>query len=361
MFGDARGRLHAGRVTLRGGAVAALLVGAVAFGGGAAPVKAGGSTGIVFAVRGTDGHAYDMHGFDDAAGDYSGAYNPLGGGLLGAPTVVSMRQSDAVTTAEGVPYLIATGTDHHLWTRSESAGWVAFAGSSVVCTSIPGAISVSAHAANAVVLDAACRGTDGALWYSIAQETADPSAPPQGNTSWNSLGGVMPAPVGNQLDGPAIAAVNQSGGVQDELTYFVNGTDGHVWARTANSLWQQMPWQCRGHLAAASVITQTSTGLSIFACHGTDDQLWITTITSGGSWCSTTALGGVLVDGVGIAAGPNRVSIIVQGTDGAAYATSAPTQTTCYNGSEFSGFQRLGGVLTNGATAAALLNQIFAP
>src|SRR5262245_43013650 len=44
-----------------------------------------------------------------------------GGGLIAAPAVASFP--DTFTSGQGTPFLVATGTDHDLWTVNQLQGW----------------------------------------------------------------------------------------------------------------------------------------------------------------------------------------------------------------------------------------------
>jgi hypothetical protein len=306
------------------------------------PVMAGGSTAARLSVRGIDGRGWFMPGTDTLSPVFSGTWTSLGGGVIGAPAVVSVPIGSGGSGA-GTPYYIATGLNHNLFVRSESLGWQALSPAPVYCVDGPGATSVSAHSGGQVLLIVGCRGTDGALWYAMGTVTSDPNVLPS-LTGWTSLAGGI-------IDAPAIAAVPPFTSVNSEITFFVNGFDGHVWTRTLVTGWVQTLWGCVGHLAAASVIGATS-NVAAFACQGLDEGAWVAT-NAGSGWTIFSA-GGLLIDGPGIALGPNSLTVVGEGRDNQLWQrTSAVINPT--SAASFGAWSGAGGYLTNGATAAALL------
>ncbi len=162
---------------------------------------------------------------------------------------------------------------------------------------------------------------------------------------WQSLGGVL-------VNGPAVAAVDPvHRTVNSELTFFVNGTDGHVWTRTLDSGWTQMPWKCIGHPAAAatlSTLIPTTGQVTVFACHGIDHALWFSR-NLGGGWVDTQSLGGIVVDGPGVAVGPSTATFFVEGNDQGGWH-----RTITHGGNVFA-WTSDGGILQFGVGATALL------
>ena len=219
-------------------------------------------------------------------GTFTG-FASLGGVLLGAPAIVP----SSPTTD---PFYIITGNDRDLYIRSASLGWQRLtAGGTVICVDNPAAVVVSG------VLWVACKGIDQALW--VASGTVPGSGVPQvGSGSWHSLGGTL-------VNGPAVATV---GGA---LTFFVVSADGFVYTRTASTGYAQRPWLCIGHPAAATFGTDTH-----FACQGGDRALWYMS-NAGGGWSGETSLGGVLIGGAGVAAGPSGPTFYVEGQDTAVW------------------------------------------
>ncbi len=306
----------------------------------AVPVLASGSTPFEEAVRGSDGALW-------ARTDGSG-WTSLGGALLAAPAVASVPDPNDISS--GTPLFIVTGTDNGLWARSLTQGWQPLSSAATSCIGNPAAVVVSAHAAGQLLLTVACQGSDNAVWS--GQETVGPGQLPSQAIRFGSLGGVLsnnPVPAG-----PAIAPVEPlTRTVDDELTFFANGTDGHVWTRTVNTGWAQRPWGCAGHPAAGTSFSSVNPSLpeiTVFACHGTDNRLWWAKDTGGG-WLPARPdpLGGTPADGLGVAVGPETATFYVQGTDGMPYE-----ETITYGGNIF-GWSSPGGQARGGAAAAALL------
>jgi lysozyme len=214
----------------------------------------------------------------------SPGFSSLGGVLRGAPAVVA---SGAGTD----PYYIVTGQDHDLWIRSGSAGWQRLtAGGAVVCGDNPTAVIDGGG-----TLWVACQGQDQALWVGHGPATSTP-LPQVGFGSWQSLGGTL-------TGGPAVALI---GGTP---TFFISGKDRMVSTRTTSTGYVLTPWICNGHPAAATYLSTT-----YFACQGWDRALWYD-VNSGQGWSGAKSLGGVLVDGTGVAVGPTGPSFFVEGQD----------------------------------------------
>jgi len=156
------------------------------------------------------------------------------------------------------------------------------------CVDSPAATTINA------ILYVACQGGDGALWTSNVPIGAGiPTIP---HSSWHSLGGTLAA-------GPAVVAL---GGVP---TFIEQSTDSYVYVRNEGTAWQSQPWHCLGHPAGA-----LSGSTTYFACQGTDRMLWYAT-SDGGAWGPPRSLGGILVDGPGVAGTPNGPVFYAEGTD----------------------------------------------
>jgi hypothetical protein len=144
----------------------------------------------------------------------------------------------------------------------------------------------------------------------------------------------------------------------DELTFFVNGMTGHVFETTAAAGaagWTQTGWECTGHLAAASY--QVSGALtSAFACQGGQIKAYAA-ITTGAGW-DTQPLGGAVIDGPGIAIGPTAWTVVAEGLDQGLFQDTSTSTTGSFS---FGGWNYVGGVLTNGAEATALLTEATNP
>jgi len=297
------------------------------------PALAGGSTPEIEGVAGSDASLF-LKG-------NPGPWLGFGGTLIGAPAIASVP-STAQPETQGTPFVVVTGTDHNLWTFNQQQGWRHLTSAPDYCIDNPAAVITSAHAAGAFVLTVACQGGDHALWFAQTQvgDLLTPLA-----LTWQSLGGAM-------VNGPAVAAVDPvHRSVNDELTFFVNGIDGHVWTRTLNSGWNQMPWECIGHPAAAATLSAaipTTGQVTVFACQGIDHALWFSH-NFGSGWIDTQSLGGALVDGPGVAVGPDEATFFVEGIDQAGWH-----RTITHGGNVF-GWTSDGGILQFGAGAAALL------
>ena len=270
-----------------------------------------------------------------------GPWLGFGGQMIGAPAVAS-NPSTAQPEVEGTPFVVVTGTDHNLWTVNQLQGWQPLSSSPAYCIDNPAAVIVSAHAAGAFVLTVACQGGDHALWF--AQTQVGSLLAPL-HLSWQSLGGAM-------VNGPAVASVDPlHRSVNSALTFFVNGTDGRVWARTVDTGWGPMPWACIGHAAAAATLSTLipSTGqVTVFACQGLDHTLWFSR-NFGSGWIDTQSLGGLLIDGPGVAVGPTTATFFVEGADQGGWH-----RTITHGGNVFN-WTSDGGILQFGAGAAALL------
>jgi lysozyme len=211
----------------------------------------------------------------------SPGFTSLGGVLRGAPAVVASGTST---------YYIVTGQDHDLWIRSDSAGWQRLTnGPAVICGDNPAAAVIGGE------LWVGCEGQDQALWAVHAAAAGNP-LPRVDYGSWQGLGGTL-------TGGPAVASV---GGTP---TFFISGKDRKVLTRTLSTGYSSTGWICNGHPAAG---TYTST--TYFACQGWDRALWYD-VNAGQGWAGPKSLGGILIDGPGLAAGPNGPTFFVEGQD----------------------------------------------
>ena len=305
-------------------------------------------------VRGSDGTAWVLKGLNSASPVFSGAWSSQGGLTIETPVVVSVPTGSGA----GQPLYVATGLDHNVWVSLEGGRWAALSATPVDCTDAPTATVVASTPGStaAYTLVVACRGGDGALWWVSGAVTA--GSLPSGFTGWASLGGQIEMGING---GPAVTAVQPATGsisFANELTFFVNGTDGHAWKTTVAAGaagWATTGWACLGHLAAGSFVSG-GTLTSAFACQGTDHAVWAATST-GSSW-DMQRVGGTVIDGPGIALSPVSWTIVAEGGDHALWQDTSTSTTGSFS---FSGWTSPGGVLTNGAAATALLTETNNP
>jgi hypothetical protein len=250
----------------------------------------------VVAFRAAAGNYFAAIGSDESVWDKRdpGLWNHLGGTSTAAPAVVALPSG----SGHSIAGFIATATDGDLVVRSEAGGWqpLDFNGS-VVCLDNPAAVIVAG------TLWVACVGADHTLWAGSATLSGT-GLPQVDRASWHSLDGILVA-------GPAVASVS---GV---ITYFAEGVDHRLYTRTETTGYAQTPWFCNGHPAASA---QGST--SYFACQGLDSHLWYAT-NGGSGWGPAQQLGGILVDGPGVAAAPGGTTIYVEGLDGSVWQRTA--------------------------------------
>jgi hypothetical protein len=305
-----------------------------AFTGAAPPLVAGaaGSTPNEVGVAGLDSALWRLQDAPPAT-----PFTSLGGNLTAAPAVVSVP--DLSGTQPGTPIYIGTGTDHSLWVRSQAQSWRPLVSSPSFCIDNPAGVVVQSKPAGSLIFAVACQGGDHALWF--AEEPISPGSLPDPSLVFHSLGGHLVA-------GPAVAAISPLGAltVDDELTVFVVGLDGHIWTRTPNSPgWTSTVWSCIGHPAVSTVAIPTPTPAfeaSVFACQGTNGDLWVAVnLGPPGGWGPAFDAGGHLVDGPGAAADPNGPIVYVEGLDGTVWR---------WDGT----FLSLGGHALHGVGAAAL-------
>jgi hypothetical protein len=250
-------------------------------------------------------------------------WQSLGGQVAGPPAVTAPPNPGGTTPA--APLFIATGTNKHLYIRSLTDSWQEIS----PVASCLGSPAATISGTTTLTLTVACEGTNKALYYNTA--TVPSSGLPKFTSGWQSLGGVLAA-------GPAVAQV---GGT---LTFFVRGTTGHIYLRTLTTGFAEQSWACIGSPAAA---LQAATGVTAFACQGTDHLLYEAT-SAGTGWSQATALNGPIVGGPGIAATSAGIVLLAElgeglgeGTVGAIMPTREP-------------FTSLGGAVTGGVGAAAL-------
>lgn len=103
------------------------------------------------------------------------------------------------------------------------------------------------------------------------------------------------------------------------VTFFALGTAGHVYVRTLTAGFEVTSWRCIGNPAAA---TDASTGVTTFACQGTNHALWKAT-NSGTGWSAATSLGGTLIGGPAIAAGGGVTDFFTDGNYGTTWEWTA--------------------------------------
>ena len=131
--------------------------------------------------------------------------------------------------------------------------------------------------------------------------------------------------------GPALALVNGT------PTVFAVGMDNRLYWRTAGQNWTPFAntW-CTGHPAAA-----TSGTISYVACHGGDHALWYA-YNAGSGWSGFQSLGGGLSDGPAIAGTSSGPMFFAEGSDTAVYKRTLTT-----------GWQYIGGGVLHGVAATA--------
>ena len=213
----------------------------------------------------------------------AGGFTSLGGLLLAAPAVVpSGPMKD--------PYYVATGGNGNLYVRSGGTGWqVLTTQGTVACIDNPAAVVVGN------VFWVACQGWAHDLM--VAQAPVPATGVPQiSSSSWHSVGGVL-------ISGPGAA------GIGGNPAFFVVGSDHRVFSYTPSQGYVMQPEYCNGHPVAATYATTT-----YFACQGLDRSLWYKTF-NGSSWSGASSLGGLLIDGPGVAAGPTGPTFFGEGLD----------------------------------------------
>ena len=264
---------------------------------------------VAVGVEGSDGQLWVE------APQLGSGWQPFGGVITGPPAVAAAPSPNSFTLED--PLFVGTGTDRRLWVRSLTDGWQPVG--AALCIGGPAAVVTGTTAPYTVTV--ACRGTDNALWYNSASWTGTglPVFPAAG---WTSLGGVLSA-------GPAAAPVGTT------MTFFVRGTSGAIFTRTAAADYAATPWACIGSPAAAH---DTASGVTTFACQGTDRALWEAT-NAGSAWGQALSLGGTLIGGPAV--GP-EIDLFAEGTDHAVWERTP------------AGWTSLGGSIVGGVGAVAL-------
>jgi lysozyme len=227
-------------------------------------------------------------------------FQSLGGLLLAAPAVVPAGPSKD-------PYYIATGGNGNLYVRTGTTGWQALTtGQTIMCIDNPAAVVVG------TVLWVACQGWAHDLM--VAQVPVPANGVPQiSSSNWHSVGGIL-------TSGPGGAVMGANTPFPE---FFVTGSDQRVWTYTPSSspstAWSVQPEYCNGHPAAATYPTPTASPTpttTYFACQGLDRSLWTKTFSSTSmSWTAASSLGGVLIDGPGVAAGPAGPTFFMEGSN----------------------------------------------
>ena len=232
---------------------------------------------------------------------FGSVFTALGGVLVASPAAVAVPSGTAAPPMAlyiGTAPLNSVGRNS-LWVKGDTLPWQELTpGLRTSCVDNPGAAITGPPGSS--VLTVACQGSDHALYVSSTPVTYG-SLPTL--TTWTGLGGTLSA-------GPAVASV---GGT---ITFFVTSKDSHVWSRSLSTNFQQLPWGCIGHPAAA-----TYGSISYLACHGTNGALWVST-NSGAGWRTTLSLGGVVLDGPGIAATSDGATLFVESSDKAVWQRS---------------------------------------
>lgn len=156
------------------------------------------------------------------------------------------------------------------------------------------------------------------------------------DSSWDSVGGVM-------TDSPAIASTGTN-----NLFAFVRGSDGALYTVTYNgsswAAWTGSGWNgsagdlggpTGGQFVGAPAAVAWGGNVTV-AVRGTDNALWIRTL-SGGTWGSWTSLGGTLTGSPALASqNSSDVEAFIRGSDHGLWQDT-------FNGSSWSGFSSLGG------------------
>ncbi len=269
-------------------------------------------------VEGTTGALYAQ------APQLSAGWHSLGGQISGPPAMVALPNEPGTSASvPESPLFIATGNNELLYERLLTGGWEQVGPVDGSCLGSPAAVITNIDGTTTLIV--ACEGTNNQLYYHLAG-VPSAGALPVFDSGWTSLGGVLTAP-------PAVATVD---GV---ITFFVRGTNGRIYTRTLTSGYTETPWACVGAPAAAQ---QATTGITVFACEGTNDALWEAT-SSGGGWTAAVSLGGALIGSPAIAASSEQIEFFAEGTTHAVYERTTAT-----------GWVSIGGSAVGGAGATAL-------
>jgi hypothetical protein len=105
------------------------------------------------------------------------------------------------------------------------------------------------------------------------------------------------------ISGPGAASINGA------AAFFVIGGGHHLFMYTSAQGYSMQSEYCNGHPAAATYLAVT-----YFACQGLDRSLWTKSF-NGTTWTGSISLGGLMVDGPGVAAGPSGPTYFVEGLD----------------------------------------------
>jgi hypothetical protein len=192
--------------------------------------------------------------------------------------------------------------------------------------------------------------------YSAARVTITATSGNLVNSSWDDVGGVL-------TDSPAIASTGTN-----NLYAFVRGDDGALYATTYNGTswasWSGGSWSgSAGDLGGPTSGTFVGAPSAIawggkvtVAVRGTDNALWIDTL-SGGSWSGWTSLGGTLTSSPTITSqNSSDLEVFIRGSDDGLWQDS-------YNGSSWSGWGSLGapssGTFINDPSATSRSNGVI--
>ena len=248
---------------------------------------------LAVGAEGSDGQLWVQ------APQLASGWQPLGGKITAAPAVAAIPVIDGSGSTPAGPLFIGTGTNEHLFIRSLTDGWQELGPATAECIGAPAAV-ITGTATSGYTLTVACRGLNNALFENTAAVPA--TGLPQFTTGWTSLGGTLSA-------GPAAAPV---GGT---ITFFVRGTNGQIFTRTATAGYQATPWRCIGG-PAASLLAENST--TYFACQGTNRALWYASDTGTG-WTAAVSLGGTLIGSPAVVAEGAETVILAEGTNHALF------------------------------------------
>lgn len=271
---------------------------------------------VAVGAEGSDGQLWVQ------APQLGAGWHPLGGQIVAPPAVAAPPNPGGATPA--APLFVATGGNGELWIRSLTVGWQPVGPSEAFCIDGPAAVITG------TTLTVACRGLNSALWVN---STALPSSGlPQFTQPWTSLGGVLSA-------APAASVVNY-GSAGQIVTFFVSGTNSQIWTTSENQgFFAPTPWFCIGSPAVAY---EPVSGTAIFACDGTDHQLW-TAVNGGEPWSQAQPLGGQLIGGPAVAASSGTApEFLAEGLNHAAWMYSS------------GGWTSLGGGIVGGIGAVVL-------
>lgn len=244
-------------------------------------------------------------------------WHSLGGKVTAVPAVVAVPNPNGASPAS--PLFIAPGANHLLYIRGVTGSWQRLYPNDTSCLSVAAVITAGS------VLQVACETTSHGLSYATASTAG--SGLPQFGTLFRSLGDA-----GTVTAGPAIARVNGT------LTFFITA-GGKVQSRTIPTAFRATGWACSGQPAAA---TQGTTGVTYFACEGTNHVPYEGTVTSAGL-SAATRLSGALAAGPALAPDSAAVEILVESSNREVYQRTAATA-----------YVKLGTLQVTGVQAVAL-------